>query len=282
MVHKQGSGFMATDVFMDVDGLPSENIKVIADRLEARAQMDVFAEMRDRYFDLMKLEANAQLLELGGGTGIVGRAYARRPGFAGCYVVSDLSQSLIDFAREQAVAEQLDGLMDFKVADALTGSGLDGAAYDGVIIHTLLSHVPEPESVLRTASGTVHAGGVIAIFDADYASLQIVSGDEPLDQEVNAAIKAGAVAQPTVMRKVPQIASDLGLRRMHVRSDFLSEIGESEFFISLARAVTNLVVAQGILEQPTADRWLSALDSAIARDAFFGMCPYFTYLYRSP
>ncbi len=92
---------MANDVFTKIDGLPAENIKVIADRLEARAEMKEFAGMRDRYFDLMALGPDARILELGAGTGIVGRAYVRRDGFAGRYVVSDLSRSLIDFGRKR-------------------------------------------------------------------------------------------------------------------------------------------------------------------------------------
>ena len=49
---------MANDIFTKIDSLPAENIKVIADRLEARAEMDAFAGMRDRYFDLMALGVN--------------------------------------------------------------------------------------------------------------------------------------------------------------------------------------------------------------------------------
>ena len=60
------------------------------------------------------------------------------------------------------------------------------------------------------------------------------------------------------------------------------DIGDSEFFIGLAQAVCNIVVASGGLSKDTAESWLAALNAAIEKDAFFGMCPYFTYLYQTP
>ena len=271
---------MANNIFMNIDGLPAENIQMIADRLEARAGMERFAGMRDRYFDAMGLANDARILELGAGTGIVGRAYASRDKFAGKYVVTDLSEAFIRFGENKAAEVDLSDLMDFQVVDAITGEGLIDASYDAVILHTLLSHVPDPDAVMRTASNAVRAGGIIAAFDADYASLEIVSGNEGLDDKVSAAIRANAVAQPTIMRRLPRISKGLGLHQKYFQSDFLAEAGKSEFFIGLAQAVCNVVMAQGGLDQSTGDKWLSSLQDAIDQDTFFGMCPYFTYLYR--
>ena len=114
---------MANDVFMNVDALPEGNIEVVAERLELRAEIESFARMRDQYFDAMALPPDARILELGGGTGPVGRAYVRRGAFSGCYVVSDLSQSLIDIGAAKAETEGLAGHMEFRVVDALTGEG---------------------------------------------------------------------------------------------------------------------------------------------------------------
>jgi len=271
---------MANDIFSNIDALPADNIKMLADRLDIRSQMDGFAAMRDDYFNLMNLDDDAQILELGAGTGIIGRAYAKRDGFSGRYVVSDLSEALIEYAKDKALEDGVDDRMDFKVVNAITGSGLDGNEYDAVIMHTLLSHVPDPVAVLKTAAQATKSGGTLAVFDADYLGMVIASGDEALDEEVAASIRARAVAQPTIMRKVPRIASELGLERIAFLPTILAEAGQSEFFISLAEAVCNVVVAQGGLDQELGQRWLAALKQAIEDDAFFAMNPYFTYLYR--
>lgn len=273
---------MANDIFSDIDALPADNVKTLAERLDARSQMDGFAGMRDDYFDLMNLPDEARILELGGGTGVIGRAYARRPGFTGQYVVSDLSEQLITYARDRAAEDSLTERMDFKVVNAVTGEGLDGEEYDAVIMHTILSHVPDPANVLATAAKAVKSGGTIAAFDADYQGMIIASGDDALDAEVMTAIQANAVAQPTVMRRIPRLAGSLGLEQTAFVPSILSDAGGSEFFISLAQAVAGVVIAQGGIDQDKGQKWLAALDAAVAEKAFFAMCAYFTYLYRKP
>ena len=271
---------MTTDIFSNIDALPADNVKMLADRLDIRSQMDGFAAMRDDYFDRMALADDARILELGGGTGIIGRAYAKRSGFIGTYVVSDLSQSLIDYAKEKAKADGVDDCMEFRVVDAMTGEGLDDQSYDAVILHTILSHVPNPQAVLCTAVKASKLGGTIAIFDADYSGMVIASGDDQLDDAVSESLRRNAVAQPTVMRQMPRMAGGMGLQQLDFIPTVLAEAGDSEFFISLAQAVCNVVVAQGGLDAELGKKWLAALERAIADNAFFAMNPYFTYLYK--
>ena len=273
---------MPNDIFSNVDALPDDNIKMLADRLDARSEMAGFAELRDEYFDRMALADDAHILELGGGTGVIGRAYARRNGFRGTYVVTDLSQSLVDIARTNANSDGVGNRMTFKVADALTGIGLDGENYDAVIMHTLLSHVPDPVAVLRTAADATRPGGTLAIFDADYAGLTITTGKDALDDEVIRTLRQNAVAQPDIMRKVPRIASNLKLERYDLIPTLLAEAGDSEFFVSMSKALAGVISAQGGLDPETARRWIAAIDQAISEGAFFAMCPYFAYLYRKP
>ncbi len=273
---------MTNDIFANLDALPEANVLTIADRLEMRAGIESFAAMRDQYFDAMKLGPDARVLELGGGTGIVGRAYARRPGFNGRYVVSDLSASLIEYAKDKAAEDGLSDCMDFRVVDAMSGEGLNGETFDAVILHTLISHVPDAEAVLRTAVAATKPGGIVAVFDADYGSLNIISGNDELDTKVSAIVLEMAVAQPDIMRRVPRLAIDQGLKREVVQPHFLCEVGESSFFIGLAEALGGVLMAQGNLEKDIGDTWIAALHQAIENDSFFGMCPYFAYLYRKP
>ena len=131
--------------------------------------------------------------------------------------------------------------------------------YDAVILHTLVSHVPKPEVVIFNAFHATKKNGLIVIFDADYASLQISSGDHDLDYELNSAIKAGCVAQPYVMRNVPFIVKDLNLDLIHCNSDLLFEVQESEFFVSMAKALSSMVVKAGNLKKDIAEEvgWYS-------------------------
>ena len=63
------------DVFLNIDEQPEESISIISERLEEKSQTGQFASFRNEYFSLMNLNNNASILELGGGTGVIGRAY---------------------------------------------------------------------------------------------------------------------------------------------------------------------------------------------------------------
>ena len=271
---------MSQDVFLNIDAQPSDSISIISERLESRSQSGQFAKFRDNYFSLMNLNPNAKILELGAGTGVIGRAYIRQNPFNGIYVVSDLSNQLIKTGKEIALNEGLDKLMDFKVINAMSKNEIETNGFDAVIMHTLISHVPDPKTVLKNAVYGTKSKGIVVIFDADYASLQIISGDKELDESVNLAIKKGCVAQPTVMREVPHIAANLNLKLLNNRSDLLFEVGDSEFFISMGKALSSAIVKAGILNKTTADEWIKKLEDAISKNVFFGMCPFISYIYE--
>ena len=209
------------DVFQNIDTLPADRIFTVAERLEFRGRDTQFVQMRSEYFDALALPTDARILELGAGTGVVSRGYATRKGFRGTCVVTDLSQNLLDYGRAQAEQEGLADRIDFRVADAITGSDLPSQDFDAVILHTLVSHVHDPEGVLSTAERCAKAGGQVAVFDADHDSLQVVSGEAALDEKANRAIKSTILANATVMRELPRVAPRLGLRLKSSRAHLL-------------------------------------------------------------
>ena len=272
---------MSKDVFLNIDEQPIESISIISDRLELRSQKGQFANFRDKYFKQMSLNDNANILELGAGTGVIGRSYINyHKNFSGCYAVSDLSESLIKKGKFIAQKEHVNELMKFKIIDAMVKDQIKQSFYDAVILHTLVSHVPKPEVVIFNAFHATKKNGLIVIFDADYASLQISSGDHDLDYELNSAIKAGCVAQPYVMRNVPFIVKDLNLDLIHCNSDLLFEVQESEFFLSMAKALSSMVVKAGNLKETTAEKWLKKIETSIKNRTFFGMCPFISYVFK--
>ena len=73
---------------------------MVVRRLEDRAQIPRFAEIRENYLSKIGLPLAGRILELGCGTGAVSRAIASRPGFIGTVVGSDLSAKLIEAAKD--------------------------------------------------------------------------------------------------------------------------------------------------------------------------------------
>ena len=102
-----------TDVFLDIDGQPNESLSIISERLEARSLSGKFQEFTNKYFDLIEVDNRTNILELGGGTGVIGRNFIEYKNFSGKYTVSDLSAKLLKYGRQKAKRQNLDKVLKF-------------------------------------------------------------------------------------------------------------------------------------------------------------------------
>ena len=269
-----------TDVFLDIDGQPNESLSIISERLEARSLSGQFQEFTKKYFDLIEVDNRTNILELGGGTGVIGRNFIEYKNFRGKYTVSDLSAELLKYGEQKTKELNLDKILKFEQIDAMSNEVSSKNGYDIVIMHTLISHVPDPSIVLENAIKYLKKNGKIIIFDADYETLLMSSGDEKLDYIVNNAIKKGCVAQPKVMREIPKIAKDLDLNFLNYQANLLFEAGEADFFYGMGKALSTAVVKSEQLDEIIANEWILMLEKSMKEQTFFGMCPYITYIYE--
>ena len=115
----------------------------------------------------------------------------------------------------------------------------------------------------------IKKSGKIIIFDADYETLLMSSGDKKLDDIVNNAIKKGCVAQPKVMREIPKIAKDLDLNFLNYQANLLFEAGEADFY-GMGKALSTAVVKSEQLDEITAKEWISKLEKSMEEKTFFG------------
>ena len=269
-----------SDVFLNIDEQPKESVSIISERLEYRSLKGQFYDFTKEYFALIDFDENSRILELGGGTGVIGRNFIEYRNFKGKYVVSDLSKELLNFGEKKTKELGLDNHLHFKKIDAMSEIIHDQGSYDAVIMHTLVSHVPNPALVIANAKKFLKKNGKIIIFDADYETLLMASGNKKLDDIVNTAIKKGCVAQPTVMRLIPKIANNLKLKLSKYKSNLLFEAGSAEFFYGMGKTLSTAVVKSNQLDKKIADEWLKEIEKAMSENTFFGMCPYITYIYE--
>ena len=164
------------DPYAVTDQLDNELLQVIVTRLEARGKHPRFDAMLRDYLDAMDIDAAGTVLDIGCGTGVAARAIARRPRFAGHVLGIDLSSVLAQTAARLAADEGFGSQLEFRAGDSRRLELADGD-FDAVVAHTLLSHVDEPLSVLREAARLVRPGGMIGIFDGDYASITFGHAD---------------------------------------------------------------------------------------------------------
>ena len=270
---------MAQDIFQAIGSLDQEGVQRIIDRLEFRGNDEKFVAMRETYLDQMKLASDADVLDLGCGTGVVARSLASRDGFSGKIVGVDFSPELIAAAQQLAEKEGLSDRIQFRASDA-TALEDEDESFDAVILHTLVSHVPDPVAVVSEAGRVARTGSSIAIFDGDYASLTFATGDHRADAEMVDAILDTVVANPYVMREMPSILKDQGLEIEGFTPDILAEAGASNFFSSLAESYVPMVIQSQTAPEARANDWLDAFRETVELSTSFASCNYFTYLAR--
>ena len=267
------------DIFQSLDQMDRESVQKIADRLEYRGTYPPFVAMRDRYFDRLQLDQCRNVLDMGCGTGVVTRALAARLPADASLTGSDFSAELIAFARDYAAAEGLGDRVTFDVADG-HGTEAAEARYDLVVLHTLVSHVVDPATVLREAARITAPGGRIVIFDGDYASITFGAGDPKLNDLALQALLKTLVAHPRVMRQFPELVSGTDLQIVDFLPEILAEAGEAAFFRSMIDSYTPAMVTAGHLDEDTARRWSGTHYAASSSGTFFGSCNFMTYILR--
>ena len=249
----------------------------LIDRLESRGKDAVFTRLFDQYAVKLALPKTARVLELGCGTGVVSRALAGRSDFEGSVVGVDQSEAFIAAARRLAKDEGVGGITEFQLGDAHELEHED-ESFDAVIAHTLISHVTDPVAVLREIARLVPAGGRVAIFDGDYASLTYAFADQTAGRQMDHALAIATFNNPLVMRDLPRLLPRMGFELTETIAEVVAEIGNGSYFKSFAETYAPLVSSGGLLPPKTVDHWLAAQQDAMQQGTFFASCNYYAYL----
>ena len=214
------------DVYGRTHELDAKSVDAIAARLEARRGSSKYMGMLQEYLEAIDLAAAQSILALGCGTGVEVREVLRRPDFRGRVTAVDISADLVERGKGLAEQEGFAGRIEWLVGDAQELRLSDGA-FDLVLAHTLVSHVPDPKRVVQEAARVVRPGGTVVIFDGDYATKTF-----GVDREVDEKIISGVIANPRVMRAMPQLLREVGLKLVDSRGWVLTEIGRADFFLA--------------------------------------------------
>lgn len=162
------------DPFQDVDSVSPELLKIMVGALESRAVEADMVPIVDRYLDQLSWTPGGTHVEIGAGTGPITRMMALRAK-DGLVIGIDPSDGLIKEAKK--LAHGIENLQ-FEVGD---GASLrfNDSSVNSVVMHTVLSHVPEPSQLLIEACRILKPGGRLVVCDADFekSSLGNFDGD---------------------------------------------------------------------------------------------------------
>lgn len=269
----------SSDPYAGTDKLDDSLVQVIVTRLEARGKHPLFQKMLQDYLDAMQIDEANIVIDLGCGTGVAARAIARRHGFSGRVLGIDLSPALAQKAAQLAANEGLDSRVEFRSGDSRKLDLADGT-FDAVVAHTLVSHVDDPLAVLREAARLVRPGGMIGIFDGDYASITFGHVDPMKGKAYDEAIISGVVTSPRVMRQMPHLLQAAGLQLIASFPYVIAEVGKADFWAPAIESFRRLVPKSGAMTEQEANAWADSLLGDSAAGVFFGASNYYGYVAR--
>lgn len=268
-----------TDPFTITDKLDEALLQVIIARLETRARHAFFARMLDEYLDAMAIDQAHTVLDIGCGTGVAARAIARRPAFVGHISAIDLSPTLLTAAARFAAEEGVGQAITFLAGDTHS-LNFPGGSFHAVIAHTLLSHVDDPLAVLKEVARVLRPGGMVAIFDGDYASLTFGHANAEQGKAYEETLVAAVVNNPRVMRQLPRFLRAAGLELVAAFPHLLAEIGQADFWVSAIDMFQGLVPRSGTMTAAEIDAWAAAQRQDSAEGIFFGASSFYSYIAR--
>ena len=271
----------ALDPYRITDKLEDPLLDVMVARLEDRGKHWFFQKVLGEYLDAIGIDSADTVLDMGCGTGVAARTIARRANFSGRVTGIDLSPYLVQAATRLADEEGLGKLVEFLSGDT-RDLDIPDSRFDAVVAHTLVSHVQEALTVLKEAGRVAKPGGLIAIFDGDYASMTFALNDPVQSKRYDEALISAVVTSPRVMRQMPRLIQQAGLEMIRTFPYIMAEVGEGDYWLSAIDSFEKLAPKSGAMTEAEATSWANALHQAADKGVFFGASNYYTYIARRP
>ena len=265
------------DVFANITQVPPEMVDVIANVLETRAAIPSQQQMIRSYLSEIDFPERARVLEVGCGTGPICRTLAGVPNVAEVVGI-DPSTRLLSKARELSSDVET---ISYEEGDGKQ-LGFDDASFDVVILHTILTHVPGPESILCEAYRVLRPDGWLGVCDGDFDTATLrVSSCDPL-QACCEAFVANFVHDRFLVRKMSPLVQAAGFSVHPLRSYGLVETVSPGLTMSWVDRGADALAQPGIISADLAEALKAEGRQRAERGAFFGYMAYASLTARKP
>jgi ubiquinone/menaquinone biosynthesis C-methylase UbiE len=248
----------------------------LSDVLELRAADPQQQAMLRAYLSELELPRGARALEIGCGTGAVGRTIVELLDLD----VTGVDPSPVFIARARELGKHLPRL-SFVQGD---GRSLDlaDAIFDLVVFHTTLCHIPNAEAVLREAHRVLRPNGWLAVFEGDYMTTTVAISDfDPLQPLVSAMV-ANFLHDPWLTRRLPKTLRSLGFEVRTVRSHGYTQTTEPTYMLTLIDRGADVLSTAGSLAADAAEALRKEARRRAQAGEFFGHISFVSIIARKP
>lgn len=260
------------DPYTNPDQQSEATLLAMITRLEERGQHPIFLRMIAAYASLMPRDQPLRVLELGCGTGVVIRFLETILHPESVLFGADISRRLLDAAKTICPSSRIQ--WDYLAPGRLP---YENSSFDVVVMHTLLSHVPDPEKVLLEAARILKQGGRLIVFDADHASTTYGLPDYARMRAADGKLAAAIATNPDICRQMPRLLKRSGFQLENHHAEIVSECGRGDFWLSSVRGFARLIPALGILPEAEGRAWVDDLLSSHEEGTFFAAGSYYTF-----
>ncbi len=260
------------DPYIDPDSQTQTAIEAMAGRLEARGADATFLQMIENYGSTLPSDRALTVLDLGCGTGVVIRQLGKMVHPESKLYGADISSKLLVEAAKFSENDEIQW-------DHISPGSLpyEDGMFDVVAMHTLLSHVPDPLSVLAEAQRVLKKGGKLIVFDADHVSTTYNQADYETTRRIDGILTSAITIHPDICRQLPRLFKAAGYRILDHKVDIISECGKGDFWLSSVHAFAKLMPTIDALSQGEADAWLKYMLQSHEDGTFFASGTYYTF-----
>jgi SAM-dependent methyltransferase len=249
-------------VFQDVDtsGVAPHLIAY----LESVAARPEVRELHDRAAALLAARPGERVLEVGCGLGADARELAAQVAPGGSVVAVDVSESMLNAARERH-DPSLD--VTYERADVLELPYDDGS-FDAIRIERVLQHVGDPARACAELARVLRPGGRVQVIDTDWDSLVIDLADEDLAER---ALRhaTGRMIQPRAARRLRRLLAGAGLTDVSMTPHAFAYTSLADAAVPLPMVNEEIPPAADFVPAEDRERWFAALRAADADGTFF-------------
>lgn len=266
-----------SDVYHRLGELDSAAAEQLVAAMELRARDEYQRAILADYVGRLGLRKQARVLEVGSGSGAISRALAARDEVAEVVGVEPMSL-FVSRARELAAGV---ANVSFVEADG-RDIPLPDMSFDAVVIHTVLSHALDPDKVLLEAFRVLRPGAPVAIFDGDYNTISVATGDVDPLQACAEAFVGSFVNDAWLVRRLPALLTAAGFLGVRVHSYGYVQVTEPNYLLTIVDRGADTLVAQGRVGESLATALKAEARWRVSSGTFFGHIAYASVLGRRP